>query len=201
MKDEREIRLEVLMHESQQVHDTLGRTLAVANALFGAVLPVAVGFLLYTAGKEDTALPLDVLAVGLAAVVSLTAIFNAGLWVEISRYVHYKYVKLYPELYKLAGLDGENFGQYLARQQQRYPSLATAIFHFIMFSFSVVIVAGGLREGAGSEREPVLLGLCGLFVVSIVLTYVWAIPEVVRNVKSLVKAGKEVHIEAAERES
>lgn len=197
MKDEREIRLEVLMHESQQVHDTLSRTLAVANALFGAVLPVAVGFLLYTAGKEDTALPLDVLAVGLAAVVSLTAIFNAGLWVEISRYVHYKYAKLYPELYKLAGLDGENFGQYLARQQQRYPSLATAIFHFIMFSFSVVIVAGGLRKGAGSGREPVLFGLCGLFVVAIVLTYVWAIPEVVRNVRDLVKTGEEVRVGAA----
>lgn len=61
MKDEREVRLEVLIHESQQVHDALGRTLASTNALFGAVLPVAVGFLLYTAGKEDKAVPLDVL--------------------------------------------------------------------------------------------------------------------------------------------
>lgn len=191
MKDEREIRLEVLLHESQQVHDTLSRTLSVANALFGAVLPVAVGFLLYTAGKEDTALPLDVLAAGLAAVVSLTAIFNAGLWVEISRYIHYKYVKLYPELYKLAGLDGENFGQYLARQQQRYPSLATAIFHVVIFSFSIVLVVGGLRKGTGPEQQLVLIVLCVLFVVSIVLTYVWAIPEIVRNLRGLVKAGEE----------
>ena len=190
MKDDREIRLEILLHESQQVHDTLARTLTVANALFGAVLPVAGGFLLYKAGEKDKAMPLDVLAVALAAVVSLTAIFNAGLWVEMSRYIHYKYVKIYPELYKLAGLSGENFGQYLAREQQRYPSLATALFHFTMFSFSAVLVLGGLHCGIAAERRPILLGLCALFIVAIALTYVWAVPEIVRNVKSVVKAGR-----------
>lgn len=197
MKEESEIRLEVLLHESAQVHDTVARTLTVANTLFGAVLPVAVGFLLYKAGEKDKAIPLDVLAVALAAVVSLTAIFNAGLWVEISRYLHYKYVKLYPEIYKLAGLRGENFGQYLAREQQRYPSLATALFHFTMFALSAAIVVGGFSLGAHSERRPILLILCGLLTVAVALTYIWALPEVFRNVRSMVNAGRVARDEAA----
>jgi hypothetical protein len=196
MKDEREIRLEVLLHESEQVHDTLARTLTIANTLFGAVLPVGVGFLLYTAGEKDKSIPLDVLAVALALVVSLAAVFNAGLWVEISRYIHYKYVKIYPELYKLASLRGENFGQYLAREQRRYPSLATVLFHLTMFAFSAAAVWGGLLYGANSGRRPFLLGLCGFLSLVVAATYVWALPEVIRNVKSLIKSGEAARKEA-----
>lgn len=199
MKDEKEIHLEVLLHESQQVHDTLARTLTAANALFGAVLPVAVGFLLYTAGTNDTAVPLNVLAVALAAVVALASIFNAGLWVEISRYTHYKYTKIYPDLYRLAGIGGENFGQFLARQHQRRPSLATALFHATMFSFSGVIVWGGLMyDGDHSRQDPVLLALCLLFVAAVAITYVWAIPEIARNIREVAQAGRVVHNEAPE---
>lgn len=187
MKDDREIRLEVLLHMSEQVHDTTAKTIAAANALFGAILPVAVGFLLFTAGEKDRGfLSLDVLAASLGAAVCLATIFNAGLWVEISRCYRYKYTSLYPELYRLAGLSGESFGQFVARQG-RFP-MAAVLFHLTVLVFAGVIVFGGISKSASGEPRVILLALCGWFALAIAASYVWAIPQIVRNINVIIES-------------
>ena len=107
--------LTVLLHESEQVTALIERSQTVANALFGAVLPAAGAFLLFAARGEEIQIPPQFLGVFFAAIVTLALIFNAGLWFEITRYLRYKYLILYPRIYAVAGLeDKENLGHFLA---------------------------------------------------------------------------------------
>jgi hypothetical protein len=127
-----------------------------------------------------------VLTASLGAAVCLATIFNAGLWVEISRCYRYKYTSLYPELYRLAGLSGESFGQFVARQG-RLP-VAAILFHLTVLIFATVLVYGGITQYASDERRMLLLALGGWFGLAIAASYVWAIPQIARNIKGIIES-------------
>ena len=158
--------LTVLLHESEQVTALIERSQTVANALFGAVLPAAGAFLLFAARGEEIQIPPQFLGVFFAAIVTLALIFNAGLWFEITRYLRYKYLILYPRIYAVAGLeDKENLGHFLAVEHLKQRDFLGTLFQTVLPLMTVTVSAFGIvthTEGCLWQRA-ILLGLLFLF--------------------------------------
>ena len=171
--------LKVVLLEIEQLHDTIGRALGSANALFGLVLPAAFGVLGFTAGKDDLHFSPGVLSFALAGVVAMTLVYNAGLWVEISRYLRFKYAVLYPEMHRLAGLvPRENVGAFLARAHLEGPPWATLAFHTIAHVVTVAIIFGAMRIG---EMNRWFVGMTLVLLSIAVATTLWASVEIKKN--------------------
>ena len=66
-------KIKVLIHESDQIHDTIGRTLGTAKALYGLVLPGTFAVLAFTS-KSDLHFPRGLKAFGFAGVIAATLI-------------------------------------------------------------------------------------------------------------------------------
>lgn len=181
------LRAEVLMHASDQLQHTINSHLAAANALFGGVLPIAVGFFLFA--EPDSRLSPASLAAGLVVVVSLVCIFNAGLWVEISRAVAYKYGVLYPELFEIASIRGENYGQYLVRSIRRRPTYETFLFHGLVGSVTLGIGSWSCLTGS-SDGGGLRITAVGLALLAACTAYFVAAPQIKRDMAELV-AGSE----------
>lgn len=140
MSDDVERTLRVLMHESDQLQETIGRGLNTANALYGLVLPIAFTVLAFTSDAKELHFPPGLLCAVFFGVVCATLIYNAGLWVEISRYLRFKYTVLYPQIHELGGVPRrDNMGVFLAKEHRHRGAAATLAFHAV-----ALIVTGGV---------------------------------------------------------
>jgi hypothetical protein len=135
-------KLRVLLHESEQVSSLIERAQGTVNTLFGLVLPAAGAFLLFAPEVTETSVPLPLLAVFFVAIVTLALVFNAGLWLEVTRYTRYKYLVLFPKLYEVAGLAGkESLGHFLAAEHLKQRDYLGLLFQAIALGASVGLSA------------------------------------------------------------
>ena len=175
MTDSDEFKLKVLLHESEQLDGTIARTVTTANTLFGVVLPIVLGFLVYTANATDVRIPVDMLAFSLAAIVSLVSIYNAGLWVVITGFLRYKYLILYPRLYELGAMIGyENSGQFLAREHKVRGLWPMGAFHLLAAVFTALLSIGGIVRYATGATRVLLLLVAGGFMATAAAVSLWS---------------------------
>ena len=115
-----EQRLQALLHESANVHDSIQRLYTAIYAGFGAVLPALIGVFLVVANHDGGA-TLDTPAVALIFLgsYSLGSLWLQILWLELFEYVEYRYTVLYPLLYKASGQ--ENRVSFLEFSLPRHP--------------------------------------------------------------------------------
>ena len=107
---------ELLMHESAQLHDNIQRCLDDMNKLSALAFPIVTGvFLLAIEDKLSEVKDPGTLFSLFAVLSSVIAIIFNNVWMQLLGFTRYKYVEVLPRLYRIAGRDGENFGQYVAR--------------------------------------------------------------------------------------
>jgi hypothetical protein len=178
-------KLEVLLRESSEIHESIGRTVATTHTLFGAVLPLAGGVLLFTVSSGSQSLPLDFIASAFGTVICLAIIYNAGLWVEVSRYFRYKYLVIQPRMYQLVGENHrQSFGEFLAQDHIEKPLWHTPLFHALVALFSLAVTIGGIvREWTG--RTPLLLTVVAVLVGAAVVASVGAFRRIKVNMRDV----------------
>lgn len=173
--------LQVLMHESAQVQETIGRGLTTANALYGLVMPIAFTVLAFKAGDNELWFSPGLLCAVFVGVVCTTLIYNAGLWVEISRYLRFKYTILYPQIHQLGGIPPrENMGQFLAKQHRTHGAGATLAFHTAALLITLGVGALGLHIDWHSQWRNYVL----VFEVVLLSLALWTSDRSMREVKA-----------------
>lgn len=112
-----ELKLTALLQEAADIQEGVQRTYSAIYTSFGVILPAVIGVFVFVA-KEDKA-PLDhaMLATAFVVVFALGSLWSQSAWMELLRYVRYKYVVLLPRLYA-ASSQGEqpNFLQWSGRR-------------------------------------------------------------------------------------
>lgn len=142
--------LEVLMHESSQLHDSIERLSGRVLGLFGVVLPATLALFGLLAGASDRAPDPAVASVALVGVVAIVAVYAASIWGEVLTYIEYKYAVLYPDLYLKAGRDKANMLQEMARRPNRLTFVASALF----VGLFLVVTLGMAMLGIHSSEAP-----------------------------------------------
>lgn len=193
--DQNAKRIQLLIHESEQIHETIGRALNTANALYGLVLPGAFGVVVFTASSTDVHLPISLIAVAFAGIVAATLIYNAGLWVEISRYLKYKYLVLYPELHRAGHIEREaNFGVFLAREHRARGAGATLAFHAVAHGITLILTAAGIWSDRSRWYVIPLTVVAGIVLAAAAFVTATAAREVAENMKVLA-AGERLKVQ------
>jgi hypothetical protein len=154
--------LEVLMHESSQLHQSIERISGRVLGLFGVVLPGTIALFGLLVSASDRVPDPAVASVALVGVVALVTVYAASLWGELLTYIEYKYAVLYPALYLKAGRDQANLLQEMARRPNPLTFVASAIFIVLFFG----VTLGMATLGIYSSEEP---GKLPYFAVAILL--------------------------------
>ena len=159
--------LDVLLHESTQLHQSIERLSGRILGLFGVVLPGAVvlfGFLARDSPEEASS---PIASVALVGVVALVVVYAGSLWAELLTYIEYKYDVLYPALYSRAGRNAENMMHYLSRR----PALApAATFVTLIFVLTFGLAAYGVYSTPGNWSNAWFAAVAALFVFPLVST-------------------------------
>jgi hypothetical protein len=85
--------LKAILHESDQVHQSMQRLYNAIYAGVGAVLPGTLAVFLFIGKELRDPLKLDVVAFAFLAVYCLGSIWLHSLWSELFAFVRYKYIK------------------------------------------------------------------------------------------------------------
>lgn len=110
------LQVDVLLHESTQLHDNIERCLREMNTLFTFAFPAVTAAFSLTVGDKLLAVDDPGTLYSLFAVLSsvIAIVFN-NVWMQLLGFTRYKYAEVLPRLYRLTGRDGDNFGQYVSR--------------------------------------------------------------------------------------
>jgi len=95
-------RLQLLLHESEQLTTSIDRNINATHTMVGIILPAAMGVFALAFNKDATFRPC-VLAAALASIFALGVVQINYLWVDTLGFVTYKYSVVMPELYRLTG--------------------------------------------------------------------------------------------------
>lgn len=110
-------KMELLYTELKDCNDNLQRSLTDLNKLLALGLPaITGGFAVLSKNKGTFNLDNPELYSLLALLLGVLAVSFNGIWLQILSFVRYKYSRVLPELYKEAGSDRENYGQYSLRE-------------------------------------------------------------------------------------
>ncbi|MCH9648647.1 MAG: hypothetical protein K0U98_10435 [Deltaproteobacteria bacterium] len=154
-----ETALKVLLQENEHVQSAISRNTTAIHTLFGIVLPAVFGVAAFSASKGSTYLPADIAGFVLAGAVSAAWIYNCGLWVEVLKYLRYKYLVLQPRLYALGNLEGQkNFLQYLATTTEPISWLPSFLFQGVTFTLAGALSVLAIRSAEGARTGGLLLG-------------------------------------------
>lgn len=121
--------LEVLKEEAVHLREAIGRAIRAIYTLFGVVLPLVLGAAVVLGKGEAQALQTEYLGFSVLAGVSVAFSYANTLWLEAIEYLRYMYVVLWPRMYELSGMKGqENFLHYSSRTRPSYSWLPAIIF-------------------------------------------------------------------------
>ena len=118
-------RFEAVKLELEDVQASIQRTYQSIYTAFGVIMPALVGIFVFAAKEAPPAAPkgsvatLDVslLATVFILIFAFGSFWTQNMWMELLRYVRYKYVRLMPRLYALSGQTNEkNFVQASGRR-------------------------------------------------------------------------------------
>lgn len=177
--------LEVLVHTTDEMQQSINSHLTAANVLCG-VLPLAVAALLVIPAEMPFATP--ALGVGFVVAVCLISILKLGLWMEISRSIAYRSTVLYPQLFRLAGLECGTTSGYLARLARERQLYRWVLLHGGVALVCLAIGAWVALRGhaAGFGLRALVVGGASLATLS---AYAVALPQVRKNLAVAVEAG------------
>jgi hypothetical protein len=114
--DRAELRQELLLHESKQLHDNIQRNLSDMQKLLGLAFPVLTGaFALAVEGKIGTDPDRGLLYALFSILASLLVVLFNNVWMQLLTFTRYKYAEVLPKLYVLTERGGDNYGQYTVR--------------------------------------------------------------------------------------
>jgi membrane protein YdbS with pleckstrin-like domain len=156
--------LEVLMHESSQLHESIERLSGRVLGLFGVVLPGTLALFGLLAGASDQAPDPAVASVALVGVVAIVIVYATSIWGEVLTYIEYKYSVLYPDLYLKAGRDKANLLQEMARRPSRLTSTATALLILLFFVVTVGMAMLGIHSSEVTQKPIYFAAAIGLMV-------------------------------------
>ena len=155
------LQLDLLTHESAQLHDNIQRCLSDMNKLFGLAFPAVTGaFALLLEGKLATNTDTGTLLSLFAVLSSGIAIIFNNVWMQLVGFTRYKYAEVLPRLYKLTGRDGDNFGQYVARG-----GLARAMAGAIVIQAVLLPVAGTASYKVWRQFDQTTFALAAYFAI------------------------------------
>ena len=144
--------LEVLMHESSQLHESIERLSNRVLGLFGVVLPGTLALFGLLAGASDRAPDPAVASVALVSVVAIVAVYAVSIWGEVLTYIEYKYAVLYPDMYLKGGRDKANMLQEMARSPNRLASRASALFVGLFLFVTLGMAMLGIHASEASWK-------------------------------------------------
>ncbi len=163
--------LQVLLHESTQLHQSIERISGRILGLLGVALPGALALFGYLAGSKGSS---AIASVAFAGVVALVTAYACSLWTELLTYIEYKYGVLYPALYSKAGREAQNMMHFLAQRPSLVPAM---IFMFLIFALTFGLACWGIRSETSILIWLAVLGLliCPLLSIIIVIRRVLAL--------------------------
>ena len=120
-------RFEAVKFELDDVHTSIQRTYQSIYTAFGVMMPALVGIFVFAAKEAPpaavkgpaakSALDVSLLATVFILIFAFGSFWTQNMWMELLRYVRYKYVRLMPRLYALSGQTNvENFVQSSGRR-------------------------------------------------------------------------------------
>jgi len=150
--------LNVLLHESDQVAERVSKIAGVVYTLYGVILPIISGAVLLAASNDEKRIPLELLAVALAGVVSLSIMYSSSLSIEVLHLVHYKSVELYPRIYSLVGrASWTNYVHFVCTKQREMKTMS--LLPTLLFMITTFLVTGVISVFliiAGTDQSPEL---------------------------------------------
>ena len=166
-------KLDVLLKECDHVQESVSRFLSAITTVFGFGLPAVLGIFLFLAKNKGASDSQELMAVGLAAVMSVVIMFTNAMWMEALQGMRYKYTTLHPRLYALIGeTDWENYGQYLARNREPTHWVPMGLLNSICLIVGVVLpmylVCNTVEGGFGELKQKTV------FLIAISLGFVTA---------------------------
>lgn len=99
-------KLQAILHESSAIQEGIDRTYSAIYTSFGVVLPAVIGVFVFLA-RETKPVDEPILATLFIIVFVLGSLWSQSMWMELLRYVRYKYVVLMPRLYRASSQTGE----------------------------------------------------------------------------------------------
>lgn len=92
--------LKVMLHEADAIQGGINRSYGAIYTSFGVAMPALIGIFAFAAKDfRFTGRELPYVAVAFVMVFALGGLWAQSLWMELLRYVHYKYAVLMPRLY------------------------------------------------------------------------------------------------------
>lgn len=130
-------KFELLLQESDHIHDTIQKSLDELNKLVGFIFPAVTGlFMLMTESDAfDSKHRSDASAVFCSISSLIVAAFNV-VWMQLLTHASYKYGELMPQLYQLTGRTGKNYGQFATRHGILKPMLGALALQCILLPIS-----------------------------------------------------------------
>lgn len=109
-------KLEAILYEATEIQAGIERSYGAIHTSFGLVLPALIGVFAFLVETESSIEP-EVLATLFILVFTLGSLWSQSSWMELLRYVRYKYVVLVPRLYAASGQGGSpSFLQWSGRR-------------------------------------------------------------------------------------
>jgi hypothetical protein len=179
-KAEKEI--ELLLHESEQLHDNVQRNMNEMNKLLALAFPaITAAFALVSEGKWlEVNGAIYALFCFLASL--LVVMFN-NVWMQLLGFTRYKYGDVLPRLYQLTGRPGLNFGEFAIRRGIVRPMVGAIVVQVLLLPMAFVALYDAVyAHEATIFRYPAFISTVLALVTTAVSWYVaW---EVVSEVKT-----------------
>lgn len=139
--------LTVYSEEMSHAREALTRTVGTIYALYGVVMPLAIGGFAFFGDKQIGDDNEHIPGFIVLFIISTATSYANALWMEAHQYLRYMYLELMPRMYSVASIEGKpNFFEYLAHSRKKYYVAAHGLvsvnrWYGYLGTFSAAIVA------------------------------------------------------------
>src|SRR5262249_40155091 len=134
-----QLRVQVLLHESAQLHDNIQRAMTELYRIPALGFPVLTGaFAVIYEGKVGANVEKGLLFSLFAVLAALLVIGFNNAWMLLCTFTRYKYAEVLPRLYAACDREGDNFGQYQSRGGVARTMIAVVIIQVILLPTALV---------------------------------------------------------------
>lgn len=148
--------IKVLMHESDQLHQNIQRSMSEMFQIMSFGFPI-LGAAFTFAVKEELVNndKMGIVYALFAILGNLLVVSFNNVWLQLNSFTRYKYVEVLPRLYHLTGRQGDNYGQDAVRRGLMRAMIGAAIVQMVL-----------LPLGAGATYEAYCKHAPGGFLVA-----------------------------------
>ena len=163
-----ELRIQVLLHQSTQLQNTIDGLLATTLRIVGWVVPAVVGVLTLIVANVDAAVPSDVAALALTGVFVAAVMYSNAIWGDLLSYIEYQFCTLHAELNTLSGAapDAHMFA-FVADRYHVAIWLPKLLFAVVVFA-----LIGYLSLGLIDARPALGIAIAGLLASALISSIV-----------------------------